>query len=252
VLSGTTHYVNFNFDTGLFGNSTGCTYSATQISNGFWLIKLTYTAATTIATEGHGIAGINNADTVGVRPSYDLASTNNIVDISAVQIEAGTTATTYIPTTTVAVTRNAETQYVDLWNNSLLNQTNWTLYWEGYLYDGQTTGMSLCLSDTTTAASDTNRIGWYNLNTPFYNIGNTRTNGTSHATNNSLNKFAIQYNNGTVDFYRNGVNIWAGRTVAVFDYRYLVLNSGGSTFTTDKIALFNRTLTNSECALITT
>lgn len=172
--------------------------------------------------------------------------------IYGAQLELGTTPTTYIPTQGTTVARPAETNYVDLWNNSLLNRTNWTLFWEGYLYDGQTTGMSLCLSDTSTATADSNQIGWFNLNTPFYNITNVRTNGTSNAANNSLNKFAIQYNNGTVNFYRNGANIWASQTVAVFDYRYLVLNSGGSIFTTDKISLFNRTLSNAECTTITT
>ena len=58
--------------------------------------------------------------------------------------------------------------------------------------------------------------------------------------------------NGTVNFYRNGVNVWATQSVPVFDYRYLVVNSGGSTFTTDKISLFNRTLNNGECVSLTT
>jgi len=232
-------------------SSSGTFFNApiiVSLVNGWY--KITWSSAATTTTTG----GIK-VDVQTVNP----AGTNNFLgDVTkglyvwGFQVELGSNATTYIPTTTTTVTRNAETNYVDLWNNSLLNKTNWTLFTEGFLYDGQVTNMSLCLSDSTTATSNTNQIGWYNLNTPFYNISNTRTNSGLNSTNNSFNKFIIQYNNGIVNFYRNGVNIWSNKSIPVFDYRYLVLNSGGSTFTTDKISLFNRTLTNTECTTLTT
>lgn len=185
--------------------------------------------------------------------SQSLNDTNTFGNyIWGAQVEAGSTATTYIPTTTATVTRNAETSYVDLWNNSLLNRTNWTLFWEGYLYDGSGTGFSFVLSDSTSIGTNTNQIGWDDSIRPFYNISNIRTNSVSGAVSNTFNKFIIQYNNGVANFFINGINVWDNRSIPVFDYRYLILNSGGSTFTTNKIALFNRTLTDEECINLTT
>jgi hypothetical protein len=249
--SWTDTWANFNFDTGLFGNKgvTG-TWEAKQLTNGYWLITNIATATTTASASPCFVVGTNNTNAVTARPVY-VGTNANICDIAAIQSEAGSNATSYIPTTTATVTRNGETAYVDLWNNNMLFQTNWSLYWEGYLYNGQTTAPSFCLSDTNTAASNTNQIGWIDTIQPFYNISSTRTNGVSTTTSNSFNKFMIQYDNGIANFFINGNKVLANQSVPVFDYRYLVLNNGGSTFATDKICLFNRTLSLGECINLT-
>jgi len=244
-------WTNFNFDTGLFGNGGGVgTWTAKQLSNSFWLITVNMTAIITAVKIPAVIAGTNNTNSAVVTPTY-IGTNRRVCDLVAIQVEAGANTTTYIPTTTVAVTRNAETSYVDLYNNALLNRNNWTLFWEGYLYEGGGTLASLCLSDTNTAAANTNQIGWIDSLQPFYNISNVRTNGGASTVKNTFNRFAIQQNNGLVGFFANGYKIWTNASVTPFDYRYLVMNSGGSTFTTDKIALFNRTLTDAECIDLT-
>lgn len=242
----TTDYVAyFDIINGVIGTvDPSISASIKSIGNGWWRCSVTR-VATTSATFNGVIIAISNGSA-----SY-IGDVTKGLYIWGQQFEQGSIATTYIPTTTATVARNNETNYVDLWNNAMLNKQNWTLFWEGYLYDGSGTNISFALSDTTTASSDTNQIGWDSYIRPFYNISNTRTNSTNGATNSTVNKFAIQYNNGNVNYYINGVNIWSNQTVPVFDYRYLILNSGGSTYATDKISLWPRTLSINECIKIT-
>jgi hypothetical protein len=240
--------VNFNLTTGLvntpiiIGSASYVNSKMTLVQQGFYRCEFTAIAPVS-ATYYSGISiGINDSDDGSVRVGDGVSG----LYVWGMQLEVNSLATTYIPTTTTTVTRNDETNYVDLWNNAMLNKNNWTLFWEGYLYDGSGSNISFALSDTTTANSDTNQIGWDSYLRPFYNISNTRTNSTNGATNSTVNKYVIQYNNGVVNFYINGINTWSNQSVPVFDYRYLVLNSGGSTYATDKICLWPRTLTNNE------
>jgi len=242
---------NFNFDTGLFGNNGGVgSWGAKQLINGYWLITVTATATATSTTTTLFIMGTNNTNSPAQNPSY-IGTGRKFCDVAAIQFEAGSTATSYIPTTTATVIRNAETSYVDLWNNSLLNKDNFTLFVEGYLYDGSGNLKSVALSDTIGTAG-TNDIGFYGGINPYHNTGGVSTVISNHLPNNTYYRFIIQYNNGVLKFFRNGVQTWTTQSKAVFDYRYLVVHNGVSTYTVDKIALFNRTLTDAECVTLTT
>jgi hypothetical protein len=246
--------VNFNLTTGLvntpiiIGSASYVNSKMTLVQQGFYRCEFTAIAPVS-ATYYSGISlGINDSDDGSVRVGDGVSG----LYVWGMQLEVNSLATTYIPTTTTIVTRNDEINYVDLWNNAMLNKNNWTLFWEGYLYDGSGSNISFALSDTTAASSDTNQIGWDSYLRPFYNISNTRMNSTNGATNSTINKYVIQYNNGVVNFYINGINTWSNQSVPVFDYRYLVLNSGGSTFATDKICLWPRTLSNIESIKLST
>lgn len=252
----TSAYANFNFDTGLFGtNGTGASGSAwvaTPLNNGYYKITHTLTPTVTATSSGPIISGCNNLSGATRIPSYLGSTSNRICEVAGCQYEAGTNATSFIVNAGIALTRNGCSSNIDLSANTLFNQNTWTLYYEGYLYDGQTTNMSFCLSDSISAATNTNQIGWYNKVTPFYNVSNSRTNSTTGTTNNSFNKLAIQYSAGTANFYLNGVNVYPNRSITAFNYRYLVINDGGSTYTVDKIALWSRTLSSAECIALTT
>jgi surface protein len=183
-------------------------------------------------------------------PTY-LGDGVSYIVLWGAQMESGLRATTYIPTTTATVTRNGETSFVDLWNNNLLNKDNFTLYWEGTLLDAQSTSPSFCLSDTTTALN-TNQIGWINAVVPVYSVANTRSILVDSNVRSGFNKFLITYAIGIANFYINGVNVWSNRSIPVFDYRYLVLNNGGSVFTTDKIELYKETFSDAQAVTKTT
>jgi len=248
---GTDTWKNFNFDTGLFGNggATGI-WNVKQVTNGYWLITVTATAIATVTATSVAIAGVNNIDSATRLPVY-TGSVRKFADISAIQLEAGANATTYIPTTTATVTRNAETSYVDLFNNSVLNQNNFTLFVEGYLYGNATTNLSVGLSDTTATGARANDIGFFDGIKATRTSSSVTTSDTVNLAVNNYYKFAIQRDGTSVKFFRNGVQVWTTQVVPVVNYRYLVINNGGSTFTVDKAFLFSRTLTDSECIDIT-
>lgn len=248
-------FTNFNFDTGEFGIKGGIgIWYKKQLTNGYWLLYVTATANAT-STNGMHIAGTNNTNSAIAIPAYTGTTGHRIVDIAGAQLELGTNVTTYIPTTTATVTRNGETNFVDLWNNNLLNKTNWSLFWEGYLYDGKTTGLPLSLSDTPNPSIISNQIGWFTKVRPFYGISGSSFSFSDGTTNNTFNKFGIIYSAGTANFYINGLNIFSNKQIPVIDYRYLVLGSAAgannTTFSTNKIALFNRTLSDSEITNLT-
>ena len=141
---------------------------------------------------------------------------------------------------------------MDLWNNSVLNANNFTLFVEGYLFNAVATNLMVGLSDTSATGARANDIGFFEgIRATFTNASAVSSFSTNLA-NNSAYKFAIQRSGTTVKFYLNGFQIWTTQTVPVVDYRYLVVNNGGSTFAVDKIALFNRTLTDVECQTLTT
>ena len=96
-------YVNYNIQNGTIVGSTGdVTASITSVGNGWY--RLTYTR--TMAASGGSNHRIGLADDTG---SETYTGSNKQTLIYGCQIEAGTYATSYIPTTTTTATRSAET-----------------------------------------------------------------------------------------------------------------------------------------------
>ena len=214
-----------------------------NVGNGWFRIWITDTATVTIATTSCYIFPILS----GTTSSY-LGDITKGLYVWGAQVEVGSNATTYIPTTTATVTRNAETSYVDLFNNAALNKDNFTLFIEGYNISNGTTSINFGISDNTGTGG--NYLGFYNGITPAISSPGFSTGGVPLNTNTNY-KFVIQRSGTSVKFFRNGAQIWTTQTVAVLDYRYIIIIAGSSTFTIDKIALFNRSLSDTECISLT-
>lgn len=244
---------NFNFDTGTFGNGglTG-TWSLKPLINGYWLISVSAPSIATGVNTSIAFGGTNNTNAITRLPSY-VGTNRRFVDIVAMQLEQGSNATSYIPTTTATVTRNGETSYVDLSNNNMLNKDNFTLYCEGYFYGFASTFnfITMGLSDQTANTTNTNQIAFFEGFKGAYVVSGAATVVGTYSSNNSAFKAVIQYNNGTLKFFKDGAQMGTSYSVPVFDYKYLFANTGGATYSVDKIALFNRTLTDLECISIT-
>lgn len=124
----------FNVAAGTVGSiaGTGGTSSIVSVGNGWYRIHLT----TTTTTTGSGVVNIALTTADGTL-SYTGDGTSGLY-IWGAQLEAGAFATSYIPTTSAAVTRAADSGIcADL---SLLgyDQTKGTIYIEGVGPDGQT------------------------------------------------------------------------------------------------------------------
>ena len=109
---GATQYANFNLNAGTVGNSAGLTVgSAPRIeafANGWYRCSITATATTTTSTSNNLTIGfINNTNGTTRLPSY-AGNTANKILATMCQFEAGSFATSYIPTTTGSVIRSAD------------------------------------------------------------------------------------------------------------------------------------------------
>jgi len=108
---GTVQYANFNIGNGTVGNSAGLASGTSprieNYGNGWYRLSISATATATTATNNVVLGFIQNTNGTTRLPSY-AGSTSNSILASLCQFEAGSFATSYIPTTTSALARSAD------------------------------------------------------------------------------------------------------------------------------------------------
>ena len=99
----------FNVQTGVFGVTSGITSTkVSQFPNGWWRVSATATAIATVANGGILINFTQNTNVAASLPSYTGQTTSDIF-IWGAQFEAGSFASSYIPTVgTVPLVRSAD------------------------------------------------------------------------------------------------------------------------------------------------
>lgn len=99
--------IAFNVSTGAFGATFGgLTGTAKQFPNGWWRVSFTSTATASGAHGGIYIAFTNNTNTINTL-TYPGQTTSDIL-VWGAQFEAGSFASSYIPTTTGPLVRSAD------------------------------------------------------------------------------------------------------------------------------------------------
>jgi hypothetical protein len=130
---GAGQFANFNISNGTVGNYAGLTSGTVprieEFPNGWYRCSITATAiATTSSTSNIILSFINNTDVLTRFGPY-LGSTSNSVLASLCQVEAGSFATSYIPTTTGSLARSADVCSITGGNfNNFYNQSEGTLF----------------------------------------------------------------------------------------------------------------------------
>ena len=214
-----------------------------------------YSRAESSVTSGSQTVQIGNRGTV-------TAGNSVSVDLWGAQAESGSVATSYIPTTTGSVTRNADV--ISLTGVAgLIGQTEGTIYAEVDIRSFNNVGFFATISDGTAS----NLLGIYKFTDGkiyFDRISATQsatTTAGSSATYTAptILKIAIGYKSGETLMYINGVAATAQQT-ATFTFGTLTkVNIGSSrsdgTILNDRIravALYTTRLTDAELATLTT
>ena len=254
----------FDFDTkaitsfGAIGATvTYVSSSINELSNGWFKLSLTYTSSTTNPFFAIALSNSPNVGTTNL-VSYTGDGTKGVY-IWGAQLEAGAYPTSYIPTTSASVTRNADV-ISKTGISSLIGQTEGTMFVD-FIYDYSETASSeaISISDGTTA----NRIFLGNVLSNTFSVAVTTSSVLqfTSATSYSLvvgqrYKVAIAYKANDFAFYVNGVQISSGTSGSVPATSRLAFDSGSGSSNffkpTNAVSLFPTRLTNTQCIELTT
>jgi hypothetical protein len=252
-------FANFDLNNGVLGTvGAGSTATITNVGNGWY--RCTMTATATASGTASILLLCLSSSATSARAEANSLTTN--VFIWGAQLEAGANPSTYIPTTTAAVTRIA-----DLANksgiSSLIGQTEGTIYTEVYIgqlqgsvartfIDVGSIGNRIFLGFTT-ASSNTIRL---QIDTA---LASSMVDFRAVVSSAGTIKVAAAYKNGDCALYVNGVagTIISNGSISFTTLANLVLGQtiSGTALLNDSIAqaaLFPTRLTNAQLAAITT
>jgi hypothetical protein len=257
-------YANFDLINGLVfvvSGTTADTNRAARIENyGNGWYRCSYTATCTSAGTGVGFAATLIAASGDTRlPSFSGTVTDYLLGWGA-QLETGSVATSYIPTTTAAVTRNADVVLVSGAVSGSIGQTEGTLYAEVDVRNFANAGIFFSISDGTSS----NRVQVYKFtDSKIYadRISATQSALTSISTSaltTGIYKLAFAYKTGDSALFINGVQI-GSTALQTFTMGALTkVNVGtrfdNTQFLNDRIldaALYTTRLSNAELAALT-
>jgi len=130
-ISFNTTFANFNLSNGTLGSTDGGAATITNVGNGWY--RLTYTLTATTTTAGRIVLAIVPLATSGRLDTFAGDGTSGVLFYGC-QLEEGAYATSYIPTTSAAVTRLADDAYKG-GISSLIGQSEGTIFIDYILTD---------------------------------------------------------------------------------------------------------------------
>jgi hypothetical protein len=243
-------YVNYNIQNGTIVGSTGdVTASITSVGNGWY--RLTYTR--TMAASGGSNHRIGLADDTG---SETYTGSNKQTLIYGCQIEAGTYATSYIPTTTTTATRSAETCN-GAGDVNTFNDSEGVLFAEISALSDDGTNRQIAISNGTT--SQRNYIG-YRISTNQVIGGSVNTSEVflnyTLSDSKDFSKIAFKYKQNDLALWVNGFEVKTSASANVptgLDRLNFNDGSGNTNFygNTKQIQYFDTALTDSDLETLT-
>jgi hypothetical protein len=198
-----------------------------------------------------------NFDTRLRTASADLSDTrvnNSSYYLWGIQLEAGSYATSYIPTTSATVTRLADS-CSKTGISSLIGQTEGTLYWEGRTISGVGTDLLIVGNITNSVFINITSSNQVRIGIRANNALLLSPSGGTIAAN---NKIALAYKSGDIVAYLNGIEVITNSTSFTFSDLISSIEIGRpfydakATQFNQASALFTTRLTNTQLAELTT
>ena len=227
------------------------------LSNGWYRLThtYTYTGATAVDICVHN-AGVSTYTTSGFQV-FDSPTAPTTLYIFGLQFEQGSYATSYIPTTSASVTRNADV-ISKTGISSLIGQTEGTMLCD--IYNTTNSNFGIVLSQT--LGDYTNSIYFFNVGLSNQFVAEVFTGGAiqmAYAKGSSLsigrNKIAITYKNNDFAVALNGVVVWADTLGSVPTTNNLDFADAGIgtnyAYEVNAVALWKTRLTNTQLAQLT-
>ena len=239
--------INISSTSITIGSPNACTATIVNMGSGWYRVTATITTGVTIV----------GAPTYLMRLPSTLSTGQGFLT-ALPQLELGAYATTFIPTTTAAVTRLVDnftrsniftngfitsaggTWFVDLSNNSVLTR------------DGVATGLFLDTSNAgfTNGLNIRNSVGSARYNISKWQSG---TGASLYTTLTDNVKIAIKWNGSTADVFVNGVKVVAGSAFTPTAMQFLNCNTAaGVPYFFNQSALFPVPMTDAQCIQLTT
>jgi hypothetical protein len=211
-------YANFDLQLGTIaatGSVSGDTNRASSIEsygNGWYRCRITSTCSTAI-TGGVGfVANLITASGDTRSPSF-TGVTGDVLYGWGAQVETGSVATSYIPTTTGSVTRNADVISVSGAVSGLIGQSEGTIYAEVDFRSPANAGAIIQLD----SGDSTNRIiigAGATINIGCISGGSSYTLPVTGSFLTGINKVAVSYSSSNFTAYLNGVQIGSATPTA--------------------------------------
>lgn len=260
IAFGLNVWANFDLNTGVVGSVGSSTTASIQDAGNGWYRCIMTGAAIATGSNPSLIVALIDSSTALRTASNSLSTT---IFVWGAQLEVGAYATTYIPTTTAAVTRLADTAS-KTGVSSLIGQTEGTMFIDFY-HDISINASS----DSRFQLSDGSGANWIFIGFPEGNSKSLRfrvaNSGSvvSFFSNTNIiqgrNKVAFAYKNGDFVGYLNGVQVASNTTaLAIPSCSRIDLQGGAPTNPAlereniTQAALFPTRLTNAQLAQLTT
>ena len=243
---------NFDLNNGVLGTvGAGGTATITSIGNGWYRCTIT---ATSISTSASIIVNIITSATSARAESNTLSTS---LFLWGAQVEAGAYATSYIPTTTASVTRNADIISRDnVYTNGLISASGGTWFVElsnnvAIQRDSATQGIFINTGTSSTIGNGITirSLGGLVRNSIVKIISGIAT--TIYTTTSNTCKIAIKWNGTTADVFENGVKVVSATSFTPTAMQNLIGDGSALTLNINQMALWATPLTDDQLELLT-
>jgi hypothetical protein len=215
------------------------------------LTRFTFTRTNTNALTERINAGYQG--TLTIAATYDFT-----IRIAAPQMELGAYATTFIPSTTAAVTRIADAfSRNNIFTNGLITSSGGTWFVElrnnvAYTRDGLSTGLFIDSGSSSFTNGFNIRNGGGGNARFLITKWQSGAGAALYTTLNDITKIAIKWNGTTADVFANGIKVVSATSFSFTAMEFLNLASGQVPTFIQQMALYPTPLSDTDCTTLTT